>query len=370
MEKITVKYKEFSGSNYEIGYRMGKEIEKIPALLENQVCPIDSFTKKQIKDMFSVFDTWCPGLNEELQGYSDALDLPKETLMYCYMTYLVPSCSQLALLPSLTADQHIYLARNIDFSQYFDDFTLCKTSIPGKYSHIGNSIVYLGRSDGINEHGLAISQTSCGFPVGRGVPGLQEPKVAGLQYWAVIRTLLENYKCVDTALNTLMKMPIAYNLNLLLVDISGTAVLFASLDGNKSYERINNQSDKQYLHSTNHSVLPGLQVPYAMNNSIIRYRTIEEYIKTHNPLSKKDLQNLLLKKYPDGLYCLWYNQFLGTTKSVVYDITQKEINICWGGLKENKWHCFNFKDIVEEKEEQANIIVESPSGNEFEIIKI
>ncbi|MFV0395819.1 MAG: C45 family autoproteolytic acyltransferase/hydrolase [Coprobacillaceae bacterium] len=369
MEKVTINYTELTGTNYEIGYQLGIKISQIPALLKTQINSTDPFTKQQVLDMISTFDTWCPGLNDELQGYSDALNIPKEELIYCYMTYLVPNCSQLAILPSLSNDEHTYLARNVDFSHQFDDFTLCKTNVIGKYSHIGSSIVQLGRSDGINEYGLAISQTSCGLPVGKGVPGLQEPKIVGLQYWAVIRSLLENCKNVDEALETLKQMPIAYNLNLLLADSLDTVILFECIDGNKAYQRIDKDTAKQYLHSTNHPVLPELDIPFAMRNSIIRYQTIDNYIKENTLLSKEDLQTLLLNKYPDGLCCHWYPQFFGTTKSIVFDVTKKEVSICWGGLQENTWRTFNFETNFIDKQEIININIDIPIGNAFEVIK-
>lgn len=370
MEKVIINYIELSGSNYEIGYGLGERISKIPELLANQKITSDSFTKQQIKDMISTFDTWCPGLKEELQGYGDALKIPMEELVFCYMTYLIPNCSQLAILPSLSKNGHIYLARNVDFSHEFDDFTLYKTNINGKYSHIGSSIVQLGRSDGINEHGLAISQTSCGIPVGKGVPGLQPPNIVGLQYWAVIRSLLENCKNVHIALEKLNNMPIAYNLNLLLADPSGCIILFESIDGNKAYKAIDKNSIEQHLHSTNHPVLPELMKPFAMNNSVVRYNAITDFINNHSPFSKDDLQDLLLKRYPDGLCCHWYPQFFGTTKSIVYDVTKKEVNICWGGLNENGWSIYNFENDFIEKQEEINIHTENPTGKEFEIIKI
>ena len=46
-----------------------------------------------------------------------------------------------------------------------------------------------GRGEGMNECGLAISQSACGRPVNDYQGG--KPKVIGLQFWAVVRTLLE-----------------------------------------------------------------------------------------------------------------------------------------------------------------------------------
>ncbi len=61
----------------------------------------------------------------------------------------------------------------------------------------------------------------------------EKPAIVGLQFWAVIRYLLENCKDVDEALEYLKDMPIAYNINLLLADKSGNIALVETLDGKK-----------------------------------------------------------------------------------------------------------------------------------------
>lgn len=65
---------------------------------------------------------------------------------------------------------------------------LVRTSVTGKYTHMGTSTMSFGRDDDFNEHGLAVTMSACGFPVGA-VPFLRAPKVKGLHFWAAIRAL-------------------------------------------------------------------------------------------------------------------------------------------------------------------------------------
>ncbi len=47
-----------------------------------------------------------------------------------------------------------------------------------------------------------------------------------------------------------------------------------------------------------------------MKNSIHRYKLIKEYINKSKKIGEKELMNLLSLKYPNGLSCNYYNDFL------------------------------------------------------------
>ena len=76
------------------------------------------------------------------------------------MTWLHPGCSHISLLPSMTKDGRPKVARNYEFNDAFEDFNVIKTSIQGAYTHIGTSVLGLGRDDGFNEMGLAVTMSS------------------------------------------------------------------------------------------------------------------------------------------------------------------------------------------------------------------
>lgn len=114
-----------------------------------------------------------------------------------------------------------------------EELILCTTKIKGKYAHIGTSMVQFGRGDGMNECGLGVSQTATGIPVANNFEGCRKPAIVGLQFWAVIRSVLENCKDVDEAIKYIQSVPIAYNINLMVADKMGNAALIQSLDGKK-----------------------------------------------------------------------------------------------------------------------------------------
>lgn len=339
---------ELKGTNYEIGYAQGKAISAIPALKNVHTCGFKGFDPAEVKRAQSLFGRCCPGLNEELAGFADALGATPEQIAYSAMTYLRPNCSQMVLHPQMTENGHILLARNYEFNDEAEDFVLARTSVDGKYTHIGTTVLSFGREDGFNEEGLAITMSSCGFPVGA-PEYMRRPAIVGLQYWAVIRTLLENCRNVDEALDMVKDMPIAYNLNMIAADRSGSAVLIETLDGRLAYHRLDPKTDR-YLHATNHAVIPELAAlePAVMEHSAVRYDYIKRMLDSGDKISKDTLKSMLLSNYPDGLCCHYYQEFFGTTKSMVIDPVDGIIDLCWGGSSLNGWTTYSMSDPFEE----------------------
>ena len=339
---------ELVGTSYEIGCQLGKMTGEIPQLQAMHTNGMEGFGGEQLKEATAMFDRWCPGLTDELTGFADTLKVPLEKIFYYGMTYLLPRCSQIAVLPSASADGKPLLARNYEFSHETEDFCLVRTSVKGKYTHMGTSAVHFGREDGFNEFGLVVTQSSCGFPVGP-LPYMRAPKLKGLQFWAVIRTLLENCKDVQEALNYLEGMPIAYNINLMLQDKEGNAALVETLDGRYEVKKLDGQTPEQVMWATNHAVLPVLAAvePQALVHSVERYNYIKKQLMGAQNITREQLKGMLLSKYPDGLCCHFYEDFFGTTKSMVISPVDGTIELCWGGRVENGWITYDIKEPLD-----------------------
>lgn len=367
MQTIQTHTMSLAGSSYEIGYGLGKITASIPPLKALHTGGMEGFGKTQVEEAVQLFDRWCPGLTEELTGFADALKVKPEQVFYYAMTYLRPRCSHVALLPGLTAEGKPLVARNYEFSHEAEDFCLIKTEVKGKYTHMGTSVLHFGRDDGFNEHGLSVTMSSCGFPVGS-MPYMREPKVKGLQFWAVIRALLENCKDVDESLAYLKSMPIAYNLNMLLLDKAGNAALYETLDGRTAVVRIGPDTAEQLLFATNHSVLPELipHEPEVMVHSARRYAYIQEQLADKTGVTREKLKNMLLAKYPDGLCCNYFEEFFGTTKSMVISPADGTVELCWGGRQENGWRTYDIREPLKTGTQMAEICLEKAAPGTYE----
>lgn len=172
----------------------------------------------------------------------------------------------------------------------------------------------------MNECGLAVTMSSCGFPVGS-LEYMRKPQVKGLQFWAVVRSVLENCSDVEEALEFLREMPIAFNVNLMLMDRKGNVALVETMDGRVAIKRVCPEGEETYLCATNHVVFPELLScePQAMRHSM----------------------------YPEGLCCHFFRDFFGTTKSMVISPVHGDIELCWGGDAANGWNLYHTSVPVE-----------------------
>jgi len=350
MITIQTRTAQLSGTSYEIGFQLGKMTANIPPLKAVHTSRMNGFNSVAVKAATNLFNRWCPGLSDELHGFADALGVHPEQVFYYGMTYLTPRCSQIAVLPEASANRKPLLARSYEFDHKSEDFCLVKTAVTGKYTHMGTSVLHFGRDDGFNEHGLAVTMSSCGFPVGS-MPYMRAPKLTGLQFWAVIRALLENCKNVPEALDYLDDMPIAFNINLMLLDRSGNAALIETLDGRYAVKRLDSQSQEQILWATNHAVLPqiSLHEPEALVHSIRRYEWIAAQLTGASSITRGHLKELLLSKYPDGLCCHYFEEYFGTTKSMVISPADGTIELNWGGRLENGWNSYDINKTLDNR---------------------
>ena len=143
-------------------------------------------------------------------------------------------------------------------------------------------------------------------------------------------------------------MPIAYNLNMILMDKEGNAALYETLDGRTAVKRVGPDSPEA-LCATIHVVLPELVAhePESLVHSARRYDYIRQQRDGKTGVSREQLKGMLLAKYPDGLCCHFFDEFFGTTKSMVISPADGTIELCWGGRAENGWRLYDIASPLE-----------------------
>ncbi len=144
MKTMQVHTMNLAGTSYAIGYGIGEFYANIPPLKALHTQGMEGFGDEHVKEAINLFDRWCPGLTEELNGFADALKVPLERVFFYSMTYLLPRCSQIAILPSRTAEGKPLVARNYEFSHEAEDFAFARTAVKGKYAHIGTTVLSFG----------------------------------------------------------------------------------------------------------------------------------------------------------------------------------------------------------------------------------
>jgi predicted choloylglycine hydrolase len=337
------------GSRYDAGKQLAGIINRDPKAKKSY-----SSAKLDLKRLgFADWDALqrsceecCPGITDEIQGFADGLQTSPDRIPFWNWTYapsLGGNCSQLAVLSSATKDRHIYVGRSYEWNHKEEDLKLFTTRVKGKANHIGFSCLLFGRHDGINEHGLVVSMTGGGI---FGVPFKQR----GPMFWLVIRSLLDQCTSVDNALERLETIPMAGYFSLMLVDKHDKAAIVEFADGEVSVQRINSHYSEPYLFSVNHYRQQKTRKFNKLNCGIITHSQIRESLITKwyktksRKINKKSIQALFATKHPSGLCNHFYNDGFGTLWSMIFDLTQGSVDVCFSAPTHNKYRRFSLAD--------------------------
>lgn len=339
---IITRTSELTGTYRTIGRQLTKDCgEQIISFMKSG----EELSRTDMHEITGLLDRWCPGLNDELQGFADASGVPVAKVAYYAGTYLRPSCSQIAISAQKSANGHPILARSYEYHHDLEEFTLARTCADGKNAHIGTCVMMFGREEGINDKGLAVAMS---MNTGRQI------KSRGMMYWAALRSVLENCSSVDEAISFLKEMPIAYNMNMLLAD-HGKMALYETMDGQNAFRYA--IPGELSLSATNHPLLELIIkiYPYAAIHSLQRHERIHAFLSEHPTVHISQLKKFLLTPYPEGLSCIYYEDYFGTTKSIVMDIEEKTLELCWGGQEENGWNRYELSQPLTPQQREIQL---------------
>lgn len=364
MKQIQLALKNFTGASYEVGVQIGNWVLSRPDLLDRFLMPPGAYPQDKFDAAIRLLNEYADGVNEEIQGFSDTVGISPRQAVYYAQTYLERGCSLMAALPSKIENRHTIMARNYDFNDEMEEMCFAYTRVDGKYSHIGSTLSLFGRSDGMNEHGLAVSTACNGLPVGN-FEGGQPAGVTGFSFWVTARCILENCKNVDEAVEWTMNAPMGYNINLMVAGRDGRIALLQCIDGHKAYRILDETSSENYLTSTNHVLFPELKQYERMliGNSVIRNDRMTRLFEDHRTVSCDDMKSLLSASYPEGLCCHYYREFFGTLRSMIFDMTDQTIGMTFGSPQANGWNRFSVEPL--EEKEIAVILPQEKAGSDF-----
>ncbi|MEH7463152.1 C45 family peptidase [Bacillus thuringiensis] len=150
----------------------------------------------------------------------------------------------------------------------------------------------------------------------------------------IVRALLENCKNVEEGICYLEDMPIGVNMNLLLVDANGQAALYETYDGAKSVKK----TDHDYLIATNHALFPeieNLEIGRLVHSQI-RFNVLERKFSAIGKRSVGELKKLISTEFPEGLSVHNYKENFGTVHSVLFNLTDCQLEFSFGSPVQNK----------------------------------
>ena len=332
------------GDAYKIGRIQGEAIRGIPGFVNFLGSGAGRFSPEQFAELSAKMEKFCPGIGEEIRGMAEAIGIPQQDLIYYSFTHLHKGkCSHFAVLPSRTEEKRPLIGRSYEFTPKTEDLRLCTMRVDGKYAFIGSSLLFFGFTEGMNEHGLVVTMSAGGWPVGA-TPEMRPPLDDGFQFWFVVRCALERCKTVDEAVALIMEIPTCGNPNIIVADRSGNAALVEVFGRNKAVKRIDAQSEEQFVCSTNHFTLPAME-PFrdpVWVNSQVRYDAIRACLDGEQKVTRQSIKSLLSSEYPQGLACHYYDEGFGTLRSMIFDPVAAEIEMCFGSPVGGEWKRIDF----------------------------
>jgi predicted choloylglycine hydrolase len=238
------------------------------------------------------------------------------------------------------------------------DLLLCTTRVQGKAAHIGFSDMVMGRTQGLNEHGLCVTTSW-------GAPGVW-PEGKGLPYFAAVRALLDQCESTEHAVDVLARVPIRWCTNFVLSDQSGQVALVEVAGSHRGIRRLS--AKEAFVSATNHYVLPEMQA-YDVSRrreSVRRQRTIHARLGEAAPrVDAEAIRGILSRPMPDGVCQHYYSSGLGTLWCSITDVTVGRLEVCFGSPNSewNAWYPFSLEKVGAERSFPAHLPdMEAPAG--------
>ncbi len=301
-----------AGTHYEMGqyygsflYGQGFRISRLPRL---------SIGQKLIRESQDVIKSTYPEILEEIRGFADGCKASYDQVMGFVFSIGVtesgPKCSCFAVKSGTTT----FFARNHDYLKALKRFTESSLIMPTGYNaFIGQSDIFIGREDGINEKGLGVGVTMVGG-------AFTKP---GINFCLAVQCVLEKCDSVSASVKLLSGMQFSTSQNFVIADNTGAmAVVEASpVKVSVRYPEPNNS----FIIATNNFRNPEM-LPFEKDGdrnwyqSLTRYDSILEALQS--PPKAIDLtccEEILSGKY--GFVCQypWWGRF-DTLWSIAADL--------------------------------------------------
>jgi predicted choloylglycine hydrolase len=305
-----------SGNYYDMGFRHGSLLYKRGYRVPEASSRVLAFGRECEKEVESIF----PDVLDEIRGFADACHASYEHLasfIFSIGTFKPTACSVFAT----DTGSEIFFGRNYDFFYRFKRHSESFLTKPSEgYYSVGNSDVFIGREDGINEKGLAVAMTWV-------APKTIKP---GINFILLTRYVLDKCANVKEALRTLTKAHHVAANNYLLADEEGN---LAVVEACAEKVRIRRPEDG-FIACTNHFVHDEMAPLEGREerppDSVLRYTTICKALKKN--LRRMDIETAqrILSDHTGGV-CSHKNDIqLGTLWSLIAGLKQLRIFLAEG----------------------------------------
>lgn len=266
-------------------------------------------------ESYKELQNFYPEVIEEINGFAKGInDKPEQVGAFLLSLGVFNSTGQCSVF-AFKNNSSVVFGRNYDMLHAFKKFTESSLIAPkDKYAYISQSDVFIGRSDGINEKGLAIAMS---FVNGNKV----QP---GISFHFMIRKVLEECESTKQAIDLIQNTKVSAANNFLIADRTGDIVVVESCPQMACVRRPN--PHENFITVTNQFQLTEMKEHekggVAWSKSLERYEGLEKQLSALTNIDLTIAKEILSNK----CVCLdLKKQGFGTIWSVVSDLNQLTI---------------------------------------------
>ena len=299
------------GSFYEMGLKYGALLRKNGAKLPPLSPEKASFGTRCYQELKAFY----PELIAEVQGFAKGLGIDESTLGAFVAGLGVFEDSSKCSVFAFANNDAVIFGRNYDMLFRFKKLTESSLIAPeNKYAYISQSDLFIGRSDGINEKGLAVAMSF----VNTG--GIRP----GITFHFIIRKVLENCATVYEGIEVIKSARFASGNNFLLADKQGNLAVVETAP--QGYAVRKPENGASFIHITNQFETPQMK-PFD-RGGIAWSKTAERCDRLKNLLSSSSNMDLKTAKkiLSDKSVCLHLKkEKFGTIWSVAANLNELHI---------------------------------------------
>lgn len=368
--ELKLRISQLSASHYEIGRKLGEATlaTKEQDYFERQLAKLkDGFLYQALGTKFELNHTFIdecndfsqekllkyhPDLLDEIKGFAEGMNQPLDKTLAFLLNYgNGRGCTHLFTngLHGHNYDDH---PKNIDMQ-----FLIILPT--NSFKTAGFSLAQIGRVDGINEKGLAVSLSWGGGEL---------PKKLGLSAELFIRIILDKANSVEEALELFNNIGYGSPNNIMISDANDNAVVIEN-SGNKHNVRMIKKNT--LLYCANRYLSPNMQSDQKYENPTTLWREKLIVEKFNRQITKVEMVDLLTMDYPYGLFEPYYSEELGTLWSVIFEPRTRQATIYIGEKSNRVGKKIDLKNIrtTDYFEEITNTVPESTtSAREYSIV--
>jgi predicted choloylglycine hydrolase len=311
MKKIFADVVQFRGTHYDFGFMQGEQLKNsfLVKNREQQWKVRKPQFRIDIEETKMMFERLAPSIWEEFLGLQDALEWPMDRVLLEFGGYRVkmnPSGCSIYVGEN-------YMVRNYDYHpKTYDGRYVIYQPSDGGYATIGVTQKITGRSDAMNEQGLAMGYTF----MNRKRPG------DGFICHMIGRLILERCATAKEAVELLNEIPHRGSFSYTLFDKTGETPSIVETSPRRVEVR------QGYACTNNHFEILTEENRHVLDDSKKRYQIVEE----NHPLGMSGYEAFrLLNDTNRGVFSKLYDSWAGTIHTSAYFPKELESWFVLGG---------------------------------------